>query len=287
MARAMSLNNFWISKTNTGKMLFFKLSLILLLSSCRSIGSWYGENPAPVDQIQLNTFEESSYRAKRVRFNSMTYDLIILDPQKNQIEIHRSPDSKGLSFQKLLNNESTESKLIFATNGGMYKEDRSPLGYYAENGKCTVPLNLRDGYGNFYLKPNGVFLLNEQIPQILETEEFFRYLQNGNPIPDLATQSGPLLLYNNEIHKTFTIGSSNKYIRNGVGIIHRDSGDLIVFAISNKPVNFFDFASFFKDFLQCSNALYLDGHISEMYLPNLNRNQKGRSYGTVIYMSEP
>jgi len=269
------------------KKLVFSLAIFYLLSSCRSVGSWYGENPAPIENIQLTHIEQNPYIAERVRFNSMVYDLIIVDPDQIPIQIGRSPDSKGLSFIELANKESDKSKLKFATNGGMFKEDRSPLGYYAENGKNTAPLNRDEGYGNFYLKPNGVFFLNGQNPHILETEDFSSYLQTEDSIPYMGTQSGPLLVYNKKMHKAFTKGSSNRFIRNGVGIIERDYSDLVVFAISNRPVNFYDFSLFFRDFLKCSNALYLDGHISEMYLPDLNRNQRGGSFGTILYISEP
>jgi uncharacterized protein YigE (DUF2233 family) len=92
-----------------------------------------------------------------------------------------------------------------------------------------------------------------------------------------------MLLYNGLIHNDFNQGSSNKYVRNGVGLIEMNDTALIAFVISNRPVNFYDFSLFFRDFLHCKDALYLDGHISAMYAPTLNRNQAGRSFGTVIY----
>ena len=43
----------------------------------------------------------------------------------------------------------------------------------------------------------------------------------------------------------------------------------IAFAISEKLVRFYDFALLFKEKLGCDNALYLDGQICMIYLPEM------------------
>ncbi|MDA3809003.1 MAG: phosphodiester glycosidase family protein, partial [Spirochaetaceae bacterium] len=106
-------------------------------------------------------------------------------------------------------------------------------------------------------------------------------------IPRIATQSGPLLIQNGKIHQSFQKDSDNKFIRNGVALIEWETTELIVFVISDRPVNFYDFSKFLKDFFHCSSALYLDGHISAMYVPSLQRNQMGGSFGTMLYCTEP
>ena len=45
-------------------------------------------------------------------------------------------------------------------NAGMFGEDLKPIGLYVEDGVQAKRLNRRDGYGNFHLKPNGVFYVN-------------------------------------------------------------------------------------------------------------------------------
>jgi uncharacterized protein YigE (DUF2233 family) len=45
----------------------------------------------------------------------------------------------------------------------------------------------------------------------------------------------------------------------------------IVFSISTKPVTFHEMAKYFKDELECENALYLDGAISQIYWPQNGR----------------
>ena len=55
-----------------------------------------------------------------------------------------------------------------------------------------------------------------------------------------------------------------------------------VFLISNEPVNFHHFASVFLDHLAINNALYLDGNISRLYSPKLNRLDFGFDIGPIV-----
>jgi uncharacterized protein YigE (DUF2233 family) len=87
-----------------------------------------------------------------------------------------------------------------------------------------------------------------------------------------------MLLINGEINPHFTKGSVNTNIRNGVGILPNHK---VVFAISKELVNFYDFAEYFKN-LGCKNALFLDGGISAMYLPEKNWEQLTGDFGVMI-----
>ena len=75
------------------------------------------------------------------------------------------------------------------------------------------------------------------------------------------------------------MGSSNRHIRNGVGV---DQEGNIYFAISNERVNFYDFATLFRDELNCPDALYLDGVISEFYCPELGRTPSGGEFCGIL-----
>ena len=258
------------------------LCCIIILSGCKSLGSWYGLIPEPQKTIDLNEDFTDGYTIERVVYNNMIYDLIVLNPKKIKLKIIKSENNKGISYTSL-----ERDSLLFAVNGGIYQENWQPLGYLTIDGSEKHGLNRSDGYGNFYLKPNGVFFLIDQKAEIMETERFQFFLESTGSTPQLAIQSGPLLVYNNQIHQAFTQSSANKYVRNAIGIIENDNSSNIVIVISNKPVNFFDFALFFKEFLKCKEALYLDGHISTMYLPDLDRYQTGQSYGTIIYSLKP
>ena len=92
---------------------------------------------------------------------------------------------------------------------------------------------------------------------VAETEAYLR----ARPSVDLATQSGPMLVIDGEIHPKFSPGSSFKR-RNGVGV---PDDHTAVFAISESAVNFHSFARLFRDELNCANALFFDGTISSLY----------------------
>jgi len=55
-----------------------------------------------------------------------------------------------------------QQKLVFGMNGGMYHGDMSPVGLCVQNGHELAPLNLAKAEGNFFLKPNGIFLISDQ-----------------------------------------------------------------------------------------------------------------------------
>ena len=185
-------------------------------------------------------------------------------------------------FQKLDNFLKEERlNIIFATNGGMYHADRSPVGMYVENFKKFSPLIIGDGPGNFGLLPNGVFCFNKKEFMILETEKFAR----SKIQCQYATQSGPLLVIDGEIHPKFIKNGTSKFVRSGVGI-SRD-GSKAIFLISNQAVNFHHFASTFLDRLEIDNALYLDGNISRLYSPKLNRIDFGFDIGPIIAVVAP
>ena len=163
----------------------------------------------------------------------------------------------------------------FAMNGGMYEADLSPLGLYIENGKTLRQPNTANAAGNFYLKPNGVFYVNGQEAGILTTERFL----SQRPRAEFATQSGPMLVIDGRIHPKIQPGSTSRKIRNGVGI-----GDdhKVVFAISQDPVTFWEFARLFRDGLGSHNALFLDGGISSLYAPALRHADTPYPMGPII-----
>lgn len=171
------------------------------------------------------------------------------------------------------------NELLYACNGGMYMQNRWPLGYYIENGKALQKINTKNGTGNFYLKPKGVFYVDEKNrPGIksIETAADRALLQKINL--QYVTQSGPLLVHNNSINALFTEGSTNINVRNGVGILPNGNA---YFAMSTYPVNFYDFAKHFKD-KGCKEALYFDGFVSRSYCPQLNYNQLDGNFGVMV-----
>lgn len=191
-------------------------------------------------------------------------------------------DEKGKSFIDFLNLknnlESKKHKLVFAMNGGMFKKDFSPQGLYIENGIEKSSIDTSNGEGNFYLKPNGIFYLDKKnTPRIVITPDF----KNLGNIK-YASQSGPMLVVKGEINALFQEKSKNLNIRNGVGILPNGNA---IFAISKEEVNFYEFAKFFKD-RGCREALYLDGFVSRMYLPQKKWEQLDGRFGVIIAVVE-
>lgn len=165
--------------------------------------------------------------------------------------------------------------LAFAMNAGMYGEDLKPIGLYIEGGKAQRKVNRRDGPGNFHLKPNGVFFIDDAKGGVMETEA---YLAAGIR-PQFASQSGPMLVVDGQIHPRFSPEGTSLQRRNGVGA---PDGHTLVFVISESWVNFHSFARFFRDHLGCANALFLDGSISSLHAPELNRSDAFAPLGPIV-----
>ena len=172
--------------------------------------------------------------------------------------------------------ESEGKSLVFAMNGGMYHSDLSPVGLYIENGETLKLANIKPGPGNFHMLPNGVFWLHGGEAGVTETRAFL----NSGRQPDYATQSGPMLVIDGQLHPRFFPESRSYKIRNGVGLCN--DGRTLAFAITNGAVNFWSFAAFFRDDLGCPNALYLDGTISSLHAPSLGRSDRLFPMGPMI-----
>lgn len=216
---------------------------------------------------------------ENVKVENRNFSVFTADPKTQNIGLYWK-DPAGNIYGSFHDLESSLKKqgqrLDFATNAGIFEPGAIPTGLVMIGGKDILPLNLNPGRGNFFMKPNGVFLISRGKPHIMTTEDWLRF---KHPI-DLATQSGPMLVLDGKIHPEFTEGSTSKYIRSGVGI---NSNGLVSFAISREPVNFYDFAKFFRDSLGCKNALYLDGAISKFYEPGTPRLRESRENFAAIF----
>ena len=200
-----------------------------------------------------------------------------VNPKVHDIKLYlKDPNGKVFgqfnSLEKHL--EGKNQKLVFAMNAGMFMENLLPLGLYIENGVLLKKLNLRKAaYGNFYMQPNGVFFLTHKGAHIDTTLNF----RKKDVV--FATQSGPMLIVNNEFNPSLNRASKSKVVRNGVCLTKSMQ---VVFSISSKPVTFFEMAQHFKDGLECENALYLDGAISQIYWPQIGRFGVASSIGPMI-----
>lgn len=198
-----------------------------------------------------------------------SYTVTTLDLSRDTLRLYwQNPATKQpfLRFQTLRTFLAGRGeKVLFATNSGIYTPEYAPLGLHIEGGQTLRRLNnasssVGSGGGNFALRPNGVFWMKGQQAGVTETGAYAA----SNVAPDYTTQSGPLLVIGGKLHPEFNARSTSFKLRSGVGVCR---GGAVKFAISAAPVNFYTFATFFRDALGCPDALYLDGSISAVYTP--------------------
>ncbi|HXV31104.1 MAG TPA: phosphodiester glycosidase family protein [Sinorhizobium sp.] len=206
------------------------------------------------------------------------YIACVFDPAANDIRLYNK-DQAAVPFKsfKALSRElrQRDEYLVFAMNGGMYHEDLSPVGLHVEDGVEQAPLNTNPGWGNFHMLPNGVFYVGDGKAGVMAAEAFHA----SGITPRFATQSGPMLVIDGALHPRFLPDSDSLKTRNGVGVTN--SGE-VAFAVSKRPVRFHDFATLFRDELGCANALFLDGTISSLYAPEINRHDRLFPLGPII-----
>ncbi len=204
------------------------------------------------------------------------------DPAKQTLRlVWQVADGKPLGTLEAARQEveRTGGKVVFGMNAGIYNPGQIPAGLHVQEGRELRPLNTAAGEGNFYLKPNGVFALVDGKAVVAETGVW----QGLKLKPELATQSGPLLLDHGKLHPAFKAGSENKLVRNGVGVT---KDGRVVLAMSLEPVNLYDFALLFRDNLGCESALYLDGVISQVLAPAEGRNPEGGEFAGMLMVQE-
>lgn len=170
------------------------------------------------------------------------------------------------SYQTFQDYQATLSPFapFFLINASISDTLCNPIGLFIKNQQVIQPVNLQDGVGNFYLKPNGALLFTSDKAIICESADIPLY----NDI-QLGIQSGPMLLVNGAVHAKFNISSTNKLIRCGVGSYSNTNGDnFIVFAISNTPISFYEFSMYFLNKFDCKQAICLESNNCVMAFPN-------------------
>ena len=222
---------------------------------------------------------ETDASCQRRDFEGTGYIVCKVDPRNADLQLFWK-DKVGKpyrSFATLRDAVQSERKrLVFAMNAGMYSDDFTPVGLYVETGRELVPVNTREVKGtpssipNFYKTPNGVFFLDDTGAHIQSTTDYLRRVSEkhrGTPL--FATQSGPMLVIAGRLHPALIEGSTDRTRRSGVAICE---GGMVHFAISEKDVNFHDFARLFRDGLNCRDALFLDGgNGAGLFDPTLKR----------------
>ncbi|WP_062312730.1 phosphodiester glycosidase family protein [Demequina rhizosphaerae] len=185
-----------------------------------------------------------------------SYGVVTLDLDAWDVRVDWPDDPDGTDLAEYIDDHPGIAVL---TNAGIFSDDLTPGGLLVADGEELRALNLADGYGNFHLKPNAVFEIREDGTAAIVDSTL--YAAAG---VTQATQSGPALLLDGEIHPQFTEGSQNTALRTGVGV--SPDGGTVYLAITRTYVNLWDFAAMFRDELGVEDALYLDGQISQLWV---------------------
>lgn len=263
-------------------------SACIALFACKDTAAAHPPAAAPVSAEPQRSTEQPQTRGPfanledpaegvvvRVRrYREARYLTAVVDLRQNTLGLCGQTSGTPRRFAEL------EEDVAFATNAGMFHRGYTPVGLQIEDRVERGALNLEEGAGNFFMKPNGVFFIRGGAAAIL-TAEAFGNEETAETMPiDLATQSGPMLVIESELHPRFLPESDSLYIRSGVGV--RDE-HTVVFVLSLDEVRFHDLATLFRDELACPNALYLDGDISAAYVRGQPRLPNAwRSFGGLV-----
>lgn len=223
----------------------------------------------------------------RLVWNQKHYRVFIANTAVHKIETHfRKKGTKpfyGIADVRTYLQSRGEIPLMI-TNGGMYRPDFKPVGLFRElDGAMQYPLDTstRKANDNFHLYPNGVFYVDAAGKGgVVQTRRFFSdTIIRKAPV---ATQSGPMLVVDGQIHSSFSATSSNNKIRSGVGAYR---SEILVFIASVESVSFYEISEFFLEFFECPNALFLDGQVSLMDIQGMEQ-PPSRRFGPMVSVTQ-
>lgn len=238
--------------------------------------------------VALGPFCSHSYATvdyQRVKAkNNIVVDVVkVQNLSRLKLFLNDATQQPYQSFARVEKNLPKCQSLSFSMNAGMYHANYAPVGLYVEQGKKLTDLNEQSGYGNFFMQPNGVLAWNTQKAKILTTANYKKQSLSQQAFKaDFATQSGPMLVMDGKINPQFLPDATSLKIRNGVGV----KNNQLYFVISRDRVSFYQFAQFFQQDLAIEQALYLDGSISSVYIPQAKRHDRRYSLGPMLGIVE-
>jgi uncharacterized protein YigE (DUF2233 family) len=243
---------------------------LLALAGCGEAAE-QANAPGPPDHA------EAGHCRARV-FEGSQFTICRYDARAHRIELASEGEAGPLrSFDALEAHLGERAgRLLFAMNAGMYGEDGRPIGLYVEQGERQRRINLRDGPGNFHLKPNGVFAVDDAGRVSIRTSDAFA--RRPPPRTMWATQSGPMLVIGGALHPRISPDGESRLVRNGVGVANPHTA---FFVISDDPVSFGRFARLFRDVLKCRDALFFDGSVSSLWDPAAGRRDAHSRIGPI------
>jgi uncharacterized protein YigE (DUF2233 family) len=237
-----------------------------------------------IDRDTANACYEYTYRGVK-------YLVFIADNKSQDVRINNNGTKSLQPLQKTWV-QLKGKKPVAVMNAGMFERDGSAKGLLIVDGKVIHAIDATTKKipdQNFYLYPNGVFYIDSLGRYFVEETQSFlsKFSLSNYKNIQFATQSGPMLLNKGKGNPHFGFRSVNRNIRNAVGVLSRAKGSKVAFVISKSPCTFQEITSFYRDILGCTNALYLDGAISEMYVEwkGIKFGDLGGSLGPTISIS--
>ena len=204
------------------------------------------------------------YTYSGFNYNGIEYDVFQIKIDTSILKKFEIVENKiHLPHKDFITSLNADSS-VFVINASIVDKQCQPLGFYTTNSIEIKPPNLDDGQGNFYLKPNGAFVVTGTDAIICESSQ----IEKVKDIR-LGIQSGPMMLTDGEVNNKFNITSQNNAVRCGVGISEINNEKILFFCLSKSPVNFYNFTMLFKEKFNCSNALCLESGACVINLPYL------------------
>src|SRR5499427_4822817 len=111
-----------------------------------------------------------------MEYERNAYTICEVDLRKHTVRLYwKRSDGTPYAYLSALPRtlEGDEGRLLFATNAGMFDPALKPVGLYVEQGRDLVHVNTTSGYGNFHMKPNGIFFISGDKAAVTETRAFF------------------------------------------------------------------------------------------------------------------
>jgi uncharacterized protein YigE (DUF2233 family) len=112
---------------------------------------------------------------RSMEYERNPYTICEVDLRKHMVRLYwKRSDGTPYAYLSALPRalEGKAGRMLFATNAGMFDPALKPVGLYVEQGRELVRVNTTSGYGNFHMKPNGVFYISVDRAVIAETRAF-------------------------------------------------------------------------------------------------------------------
>lgn len=208
-----------------------------------------------------------------IQFWNSKFDVVVVNNEYNDLKIIGNTSGKKQPLSSQYSSAISKSNYGVLMNAGMYEENGTAVGLLISNRKQQHEINLKKGLpGNFYTLKNAIFYSDTVGKFYINPSDSFyqKYKNDKYSNISFATQSGPLLVSNGIINSELGFRSTNKVIRNGIGVINNSKNNICVFIISETTTTFYEMAALFN-FLGCEDALYLDGFVSQLIYKGPNK----------------